>query len=114
MDLEKVRAIQEWTNARRITEVRIFHGLDSFYETFLRNFSSIVACITYCTKGTTFKWTIEAGDNFKFLNKKETETPILGLPYFEKVFEVYCDASLVGIGFVLIQAGIPCTFLAKI
>ena len=112
MDSEKVRKILERPSPRIITEVRSFHGIDTFYINFIRNFSSIVARITYCTKGMTFKWTNEAKQSFKFLNKKVTKAPILALPYFDSVFVDY-DASHVSIGAIPSQAGRPITFFRK-
>ena len=103
----------ECPSPRSITEVGIFYGIATFYKNFTRNFSSIVTPIIDCTKGTTFKWANEAEESFKFLKKKATEAPILALPYFDKVFEVDCDASHVGIGVVLIQAGKPIAFFSE-
>jgi hypothetical protein len=82
MDSEKVRAILEWPSPRSIIEVRSFHGLATFYKKIIRNFRSIVAPITDCTRGKTFMWTKEAKESFEFLKKKVTEAPILALLNF--------------------------------
>jgi hypothetical protein len=113
MDSEKVKAILEWPSPRSIIEVRSFHGMSTFYRKFIQNFSSIVSPITDCTKGKTFMWTKEAKEIFKFLKKKIIEAPILALLDFDKVFEVDCDASHVGIGIVFSQVGRPITFFRE-
>jgi hypothetical protein len=84
-----------------------FSWVGHLLQKFIRNFSSILAPITDCTRGKTFIWTKEVEESFKFLKKKVNESPILALPNFDKVFEVDCDASHVGIGVVHSQAGRP-------
>ena len=81
--------------ALSIFGVRIFHGLSSFYKKFIINFSKISAPIIETIKKDKkpFKWTAEAEKNFYILMKKVTEQPILTLPYFQKPFQVKCDAS---------------------
>jgi hypothetical protein len=58
-------------------------------------------------------WTKEYEESFKFLNKKVIDEPILSLQNFDKVFEVDYDASHVGIGDVLSQAGRPIALFSE-
>jgi len=65
-----------------------------------------MAPITEMIKGTSFKWTPKAQFAFKEVKKRLTQAPMCALRCFEKVFDVECDASSVGIGGVLSQEGI--------
>ncbi|XP_057757237.1 uncharacterized protein LOC130976395 [Arachis stenosperma] len=52
-------------------------------------------------KDTPFVWTTECEERFQALKKKLTTTPVLVLPELNEPFEVYCDASLKGLGCML-------------
>jgi hypothetical protein len=103
MDPEKVKEIKEWSSPRSLFEVRIFHGLASFYRKFIRDFSGICASImdTVKKRHKYFKWIEEDERSFNILKEKITERPILVLPNFEKTFQVRCDATGVAIGAIL-------------
>jgi hypothetical protein len=69
-------------------EVRIFHGLTSFYRKFIRYFNGICAPMmdTVNKKQKSLKWIEEAERSFNTLKEKITELPIMVLPNFEKTF----------------------------
>ena len=90
-DPEKVKAITEWSQPQTIRKVRSFHGLTTFYYRFIKNFSAIMAPITDCLKNEGFQWPLVATKGFKKLLRSEglmTETLVIRLPDFSKVFEV--------------------------
>jgi hypothetical protein len=73
-----VKEIKEWSSPRSMFEVRSFHGLESFYMKFIREFSGICVPMmdTVKKKHKYFKWTEEAERRFNILKEKIIERPI--------------------------------------
>ena len=115
MDPQKIEAIMEWSSPRNVNEVRIFHGLNSFFGKFIRNFSSICAPIveTINQGHQPFLWTKESKEGFWLLKQKITEKPILALLHFNTLFDVKCDASWMDIGAILSQEEKHIAYLSK-
>jgi hypothetical protein len=72
----------------------------------VRDFSSIAAPLHGLTKkGVSSAWDPPQEEAFNTLKDKLTHAPLLQLPDFQKVFELECDASGIGLGAVLLQEG---------
>ena len=73
---------------------------------FVEGFSSIAAPLTTLRKKKTkFEWTETCEKSFHELKDILTSAPVLTLPTSGENYTVYCDASMVGLGCVLMQAG---------
>ncbi|GJZ43271.1 reverse transcriptase domain-containing protein [Tanacetum coccineum] len=83
---------------------RQFLGLAGYYRRFIEGFSKIAKPLTKLTqKNKKYIWGEEQELAFQLLKQKLCEAPILALPEGNDDFVVYCDASLQGLGAVLMQ-----------
>ncbi|VVA39127.1 PREDICTED: retrotransposon, partial [Prunus dulcis] len=104
VDPQKVEAIVNWVQPTSVIEIRSFLGLAGYYRRFVEGFSSIAAPLTRLTrKEVTFEWTEGCEQSFQELKKRLTIAPVLALPDNSGNFVVYSDASLQGLGCVLMQ-----------
>ena len=104
MDLEKVRAVEQWPNPTDRKSLQRFLGFANFYRRFIRNYSSIAAPLTRLTSTKVrFAWSPEAEAAFWGLKGRFTSAPILIHPDPERQFIVEVDASNTGVGAVLSQ-----------
>ena len=77
-----------------------------YYRRFIENFSKIAKPMTELVKkGKKFEWSEKAEESFETLKTKLTTAPVLVLPDTSKDFVIFCDASLQGLGCVLMQEG---------
>ena len=85
-------------------DIRIFLGLVGYYWRFVDGFSSIVYPLTTLTqKSKKFEWSGPCERNFQIWKDRLTFASELTLPEDTKGFVVYCDASRVGLGCMLMQ-----------
>ncbi|CAN4084811.1 unnamed protein product [Withania somnifera] len=106
VDPAKIRAIRDWPRPTNVTEIRGFVGTASYYRRFVEGFSSIAAPLTRLTrKNVAFRWSDECERSFAKLEDTLTSAPVLTLPIEGQGFSVYCDASGIGLGCVLMQRG---------
>ncbi|GJU29302.1 putative reverse transcriptase domain-containing protein [Tanacetum coccineum] len=82
----------------------VINGLAGYYRRFIENFSKIAKSLTILTqKCKTFDWGEEQELAFQTLKDKLCNAPILALLDRPEDFVVYCDASEIGLGCVLMQ-----------
>nr|GEY84448.1 putative reverse transcriptase domain-containing protein [Tanacetum cinerariifolium] len=104
--LSKIEVVKNWKAPRTPSKVRSFLGLVGYYCRFIENFSKIAKSLTILTqKCKTFDWGEEQELAFQNLKDKLCNTLVLTLPDRLKDFMVYCDASGLGLGCVLMQRG---------
>ncbi|PKU60537.1 RNA-directed DNA polymerase [Dendrobium catenatum] len=104
VDPHKVKAIMEWPTPKNVTEVRSFLGLAGYYRRFVKGFSQIDMPLSkLMRKELKFEWTTECEKSFQALKEHLTTAPLLTLPSGTEGFQIYSDASLKGLGCVLMQ-----------
>ncbi|KAA3480486.1 DNA/RNA polymerases superfamily protein [Gossypium australe] len=107
VDPSKISAILEWKPLRDVSEVRSFLGLAGYYRRFVKGFSIIVTPLTkLLQEDVKFKLSKKCQQSFEQLKALLTEALVLVQPESSKEFIVYSDASLNGLGCVLMQEGI--------
>ncbi|GJS40242.1 putative reverse transcriptase domain-containing protein [Tanacetum coccineum] len=104
VDPAKIESIKDWTSPKSPTEIRQFLGLAGYYQRFIEGFSKIAKPMTKLTqKKVKFEWGDKQEAAFQLLKQKLCSAPILALPEGSEDFIVYCDASIKGLGAVLMQ-----------
>ncbi|KAA3484088.1 DNA/RNA polymerases superfamily protein [Gossypium australe] len=102
VDPSKISAILSWKPSRNVSEVHSFLGLAGYYRRFVKGFSTIATPLTrLLQKDVRFEWSDKCQKSFNQLKTLLTEAPVLVQPESGKEFVVYSDASLNGLGCVL-------------
>ena len=106
VDSQKIAAVENWEQPRTVTEVHSFLGLAGYYRRFVQDFSILTFPLTRLTrKNVKFEWDENCEQSFQQLKYCLTHAPVLTLLDDNGNFEIYSDASLSGLGCVLMQHG---------
>ena len=89
-------------------------GLTRYYRRFVEGFSKKVNPLTQLTrKDQPFSWTEKCEKCFEEMKRCLTIALVLVIPDTGKKFEVYYDASYLGLGCVLMQEGRPVAYASR-
>nr|GEV11197.1 hypothetical protein [Tanacetum cinerariifolium] len=104
VDPTKIESIKDWASPKTATEIRQFLGLAGYYHRFIEGFSKIAKSMTKITqKKVKFDWGNKEEATFWLIKQKLCSAPIMALHEGSEDFIIYCDASIKGLGAVLIQ-----------
>ncbi|WMV08763.1 hypothetical protein MTR67_002148 [Solanum verrucosum] len=106
--LESIPIVNEFLEVflDELPDIRSILGLACYYKRFVEGFSSIVSPLRdLIQKKAKFIWSDACEKSFQDLKDRLTSTLVLTLPEGTYGFVVYCNASRVGLGCVLMQNG---------
>ena len=106
MDPNKIEVILEWKPPRNVTKVRSSLGLASYYKRSVKGFSmTVTPMMRLLQKNVRFEWSEKCRASSEKLKSFLTEAPVLTQLTYGKEYVIFSDASLNGLGCVLIQEG---------
>ncbi|XP_070014059.1 uncharacterized protein [Nicotiana sylvestris] len=106
VDPQKIVTVKNCPRPTTPMEIRSFLDLAGYYRKFVEGFSTLASLLTKLTqKAVKFQWSDTCKKSFQELKSRLTTTPVLTLPEGTEGFVVYCDASRIRLGCVLMQHG---------
>ncbi|GFT21320.1 retrovirus-related Pol polyprotein from transposon 297 [Trichonephila clavipes] len=113
-DNSKVKTIAEMKPPKNSKEVSKFLGMAGWYQKFIPHYADICKPLYRLKKkGAKLNWLMEAQEAFNKVKGALTEAPVLQLPNFKEQFNLFTDASGVGIGAVPNQNHEPIAFTSR-
>ena len=102
VDPSKVQDVLNWKSSKSMYQIRQFLGLARYYRCFILNFSKIAQPMTkLLQKEAKFEWGLAYEEAFQALKTFLTTASVLAQLDIDQPFDVYCDASKIGLGCVL-------------
>ncbi|KAJ9532015.1 hypothetical protein QJQ45_003724 [Haematococcus lacustris] len=113
-DPAKIQSIKDWPPLNDVAAIRSFVGLATYFRMFIQGFAKLVEPLTNLTKkDVTWCWDDKCEEAFQGVKHALSNAPVLSLPDFNKEFQVLCDASVTGIGAVLMQDKHPIAYESR-
>ena len=114
VDPKKIEVIIEWKPPRNVTEVRSFSGFAGYYRRFVKGFSMTATPMTRLLQNNVrFEWSEKYQASFEKLKAFLTKAPVLTQSTYGKEYVIFRDASLNGLGCVLMQEGKVVAYASK-
>ena len=104
VDTRKIEVVQNWPRLTSPTNIRSFLGLAGYYRRLVKGFLSISSFFTkLIQKVVTFQWFEACEKSFQEMKKWLTTAPTFTLREGTQDFVVYCNASRVRLGCLLMK-----------
>jgi hypothetical protein len=115
-DPAKVQAVTDFPRPTDVPHLRSFLGMATYFRRFIDGFARVAHPLTDLLKqDTPWRWDDACEAAFCKLKELLTSAPVLALPDWrsQTPFELVCDASLKGVGGVLMQNKRPIAFESR-
>lgn len=104
VDRSKVEIVEQYPRPKNQKELRSFIGFVGFYRRFVRKFCHLANPLhQLLRKDVEFLWDDVAEKSFNALKSALCNAPVLSYPDFSRPFKIQCDASILGISYILAQ-----------
>ncbi|GJV02584.1 putative reverse transcriptase domain-containing protein [Tanacetum coccineum] len=104
VDPAKIESVKDWASPKSATEIRqFFWSLSMLLRRFIEDSQRCKPMTKLTQKKIKFEWSDKAEAAFQLIKQKLCSAPILALPEGNEDFIAYCDASIKGLGAVLMQ-----------